>query len=298
MFNFLLNSGGKDSNYSSILINSNNIFIKIDNVCKNKLDKKYLISNCLIIKKKILIINLKKEYNFLYNFKNLTFNFCNLDFYCNKFFKINLIKKIVYKLKIITGHYLRIQKKFFFISIDQKKDQCYFLNFKKKIYSNIGFLNKSLIIYISIKNNFVCKYKKSTTGICFKTNKKIFFCNYYIIENKNILDINYCNLFYNLGKLYKKYFIVKIKLNQVFISKYNYLNKTNIFLLKINFIYSKICKVKFNSQNIFKNAKIIFKKKNQYLLCYKHVYFIEKNQNFLINYNELIINNVIIKKKN
>ncbi|BAF35067.1 putative tRNA(5-methylaminomethyl-2-thiouridylate) methyltransferase [Candidatus Carsonella ruddii PV] len=298
MLNFLLNSGGKDSNYSSILVNNNNIFIKIDNFCENLLDKKYLFLNCIINKKKILIINLKNEYNFFFDFKNSKFIFYNLDFYCNKFIKINLVKQIIFKLNLLTGHYFRIQKNFFFVSIDQKKDQCYFLNFKKKIHSNIGFFNKLIITYITKKKNFVCKCKKSTTGICFKINKNFFFCNYYVFENKNIFETNYCKLFYNLGQLYKKNFIVKIKYNQIIISKYNYLSKTKILILKLNFNYSKICKIKINSQNIFKNAKIIFNKKKCYLICYKFIYFIEKNQNCLIKYNELIISNIIIKKKN
>ncbi|MBY0585462.1 hypothetical protein K5B08_01005, partial [Candidatus Carsonella ruddii] len=147
--------------------------------------------------KKIYSLKLKNEYDkilFIFHRKKLI----NIDLYCNKLVKIYLIKKIYKKKILFTGHYFRKIKNFFIISIDQKKDQIFFLNFKNNIFSLIGYYNKFFINYISKKNNFICKNKKSTTGICFnfKKKKKIYF---FILENKMILNINKNSNYFNLG---------------------------------------------------------------------------------------------------
>ncbi|WMC20499.1 MAG: hypothetical protein PNH44_00205 [Candidatus Carsonella ruddii] len=177
MINFLLNSGGKDSNFFNFLKKFNNIFIKIKN-CFIYFEEKYSFLNCKFLKKKIISINLNNEYYFF--FKKYEINKINIDYYCNKLIKIYLIK-IIFKKKILfTGHYIKKIKKFYISSIDQKKDQLFFLNFKNNIFSINGYFNKKNIIFFSFKNNFFCKKKKNTTGICFKFKNNIFFFFFFL----------------------------------------------------------------------------------------------------------------------
>lgn len=61
MFNYLLNSGGKDSNFISYKKKFLNLFIKIDNDCYNFIDEKFSFINCKIIKKKKYFIKFKKR---------------------------------------------------------------------------------------------------------------------------------------------------------------------------------------------------------------------------------------------
>ncbi|WP_433927782.1 hypothetical protein [Candidatus Carsonella ruddii] len=290
MLNILLMSGGKDSNFFGFLYNFYNIFIKIYN-CNNYIDEKYSIFNCKNLKKKLFLLNLKKEYEKIlyiyFNKKNI-----NIDFYCNKLIKIYLIKKIFHKKILFTAHYLKKIKNFFFSSIDQKKDQNFFLNFKNNIYSLIGYYNKFYINFISKKNNFICKNKKSTTGICFKfkNKRKKFFL---ILENNMILNIFSSLNHFNLGKKIFFYFIINIKKSIIYITKKIFYFKIIeiIFFTLIKNIYFKT-----KSQSIKFIGKIIFFKKKTIIIFYKKQKFIEKN--ILIFYNDLIIFNSKIKKKN
>ncbi|XKS59589.1 hypothetical protein AB8Q20_01095 [Candidatus Carsonella ruddii] len=216
-----------------------------------------------------------------------------MDFYCNKLIKIYLIKKIFRIRKIFSGHYFRNINNIFCVSIDQKKDQSYFLNFKNNIFSNIGFLNKNIIKYISIKNNFICKNKKNTTGICFNFKKKYFFY-YFIIENNMILNIIKTSIFLNLGKIINLYPIIKIKNNIIYISKYKKLHFFNLLEIE-NFHFNFKIFLKTRSAMMKKIGKIIFNKKKTYILLYKKQKFIDF-KNVLIFYNDLIISNLKIKK--
>ncbi|AGS06530.1 tRNA (5-methylaminomethyl-2-thiouridylate)-methyltransferase [Candidatus Carsonella ruddii] len=287
----LLNSGGKDSNYFSFKHNFLNIFIMIKS-CKNFIDFFYSIFNCKNNVKKLIFIDLNKEY---YKLINIFFKIkkINIDFYCNKLIKIYLIKKIFRIRKIFSGHYFRNINNIFCVSIDQKKDQSYFLNFKNNIFSNIGFLNKNIIKYISIKNNFICKNKKNTTGICFNFKKKYFFY-YFIIENNMILNIIKTSIFLNLGKIINLYPIIKIKNNIIYISKYKKLYFFNLLEIE-NFHFNFKIFLKTRSAMMKKIGKIIFNKKKTYILLYKKQKFIDF-KNVLIFYNDLIISNLKIKK--
>ncbi|AFP83703.1 putative tRNA(5-methylaminomethyl-2- thiouridylate) methyltransferase [Candidatus Carsonella ruddii CS isolate Thao2000] len=293
--NILLFSGGIDSNFSSIIKNNNCLFIKINNNCENYIDEKYSFINSKILKKKNFSINLKQEYNFFVKNINLYKNNINIDYYCNKFLKIYILKKIFKIKKIFSGHYIRKIKKFYFISLDKKKDQSYFLNFNIIINSFLGFFYKKLIFYLSIKNNFICYKKKSTKGLCFKIffyKKKFFIIN----DNNKIIDFKY-NYKLNIGKKYIKNYIIKKYKNQIFLSNYFCLKKTNIIIVKknINFFFFKI---KIKSQGIFFYVKKIIFNKKIFLLFYKNKFFLENNQNVLAIYNDLIIFNFKIKKKN
>ncbi|AFP84082.1 putative tRNA(5-methylaminomethyl-2- thiouridylate) methyltransferase [Candidatus Carsonella ruddii HT isolate Thao2000] len=287
MINILLNSGGKDSNFFNSFFYCFNLFIKINN-CYLNFEQKYCFFNNKYLKKKIFLMTLNYEYCFIFN-KYITYN---IDFYCNKLIKIYLVKILFNKKILFTGHYFRKKKNFFFLSIDQKKDQNFFLNYKNNIFSINGYFNKNKIYFYSIKNNFFCAKKKSTTGICFK--KNINFLYYYIFfENKMLLNILFLKKI-NLGKNLFNYKIIKIKKKIIVISCY----KLKFLIVEINIkinisnIYYKI-----NSQNIKNIGKIIKFKKKFFLLFYKKKIFLEK-KNILLFYNDLIINNIKIKKKN
>lgn len=290
MYNILLISGGKDSNFCCYNFNHYNLFIKINN-CNNYIDKKYSILNIKNLNKKLFSINLKLEYKKILNyfiFKNI-----NIDFYCNKLIKIYLIKKIYKKKIIFTGHYFKKIKKFFISSNDQKKDQIFFLNFKNNIYSFIGYYNKFYINFLNFKNNFLCKIKKSTTGICFKfKNKKKLFI--FILENKMIFNVLKTKNYLNLGKKIIFFKIIKIKKNNIYIIK----NKNLFFkIIKINFLCNNInIFLKTKSQSIKIIGKLIKFKNKKFVVFYKKKKYLEKN--ILLFYNDLAIFNSKIIKKN
>ncbi|AFP83893.1 tRNA (5-methylaminomethyl-2-thiouridylate)-methyltransferase [Candidatus Carsonella ruddii] len=287
MINILLNSGGKDSNFFNFNLFCYNLFIKINN-CYSYFEQKYSFLNSKYIKKKIFYIFLNKEYYYIIN--NYKKN--NIDFYCNKLIKIYLIKIILNKKLLFTGHYFKKIKNYFFSSIDQKKDQTYFLNYKNNIFSINGYFNKKKILFFSIKNNFFCSKKKNTTGVCFK--KKInFFLYIFFIENKILFNIIKIKKNLNLGKKFFNFKIIYIKKKIIIISKYK-VKYSIIIIKKINL---KNIFFKLNSQSLKKNGKIINFKGKTFLIFYKKNFFIEKN-NILIFYNDLIINNFKIKKKN
>ncbi|XZR52631.1 MAG: hypothetical protein ACM3Q7_00205 [Candidatus Carsonella ruddii] len=289
MINFLLNSGGKDSNFFNFLKKFNNIFIKI-NHCFIYFEEKYSFLNCKFLKKKILSISLNKEYYFL--FKKYEISKINIDYYCNKLIKIYLLKTIFKKKILFTGHYIKKINFFFISSIDQKKDQLFFLNFKNNIFSINGYFNKINIEFFSFKNNFFCKKKKNTTGICFKLKKNIniFF---FFLENKMIFNIMFKQEMLNIGKKINNFKIVKMNKKIVIISKYIF----KYFLIEINYINKKTVFFKLNSQGIKKIGKIINFKNKTFIIFYKKKFFLEK-KNILIFYNDLVINNFKIKKKN
>ncbi|XOD39024.1 MAG: hypothetical protein ACAF48_00205 [Candidatus Carsonella ruddii] len=290
MYQIFLISGGKDSNFMCSFLKYYNLFIKINN-CNNYIDKKYSILNLKNFKKKLFLINLNFEYKKilnLYIFKNI-----NIDFYCNKLIKIYLIKKIYKKKIIFSGHYFKKIKKFFFSSIDQKKDQIFFLNFNNNMYSFLGYYNKLYIKFISFKNNFFCKNKKSTTGICFNfiNKKKIYFL---ILENNMILNIINTINYFNLGKKIHIFKIIKIKNNNIYIIK-----KKNLFfkIIEINFLSNiKNMYFKIKSQNIKFLGKFINYKNKKFFIFYKKKKNLQKN--ILLMYNDLAIFNSKIIKKN
>ncbi|MGK2912686.1 MAG: hypothetical protein ACSLEI_00185 [Candidatus Carsonella ruddii] len=289
MYKILLSSSGKDSTFFLFFYNFINIFIYINN-CKNYIDKKYIFLIGEYFKKNIILINLTKEYIFYFNnnFKNI-----NIDYYCNKFIKIYLLKLFFLKKIILIGHYFLKIRNFFVSSIDYKKDQIFFLNFNNNFLSILGYYNKIYINFICFKNNFICKKKKSTTGICFNIIKKK---NINFIINNNNMFINLLNNnnYYNLGKIIFSKKIVKIKKNIIIISNNVFFHKYKYLLIKF-YLFNKNIKIKINSQALKKYIKTINIKNNTIIIFYKNQKFVEKN--ILILYNELaIFNSKIIKK--
>ncbi|MFI4883732.1 MAG: hypothetical protein ACH6QQ_00780 [Candidatus Carsonella ruddii] len=289
MYKLLLSSSGKDSTFYLFFNNFINVFIYINN-CKNYIDKKYIFLIGKNFKKKIISINLTKEYIFYFNnnFSNI-----NIDYYCNKFIKIYLLKVFFLKRIILTGHYFLKIRKIVLISIDCKKDQVFFLNFNNNFLSILGYYNKIYINFICYKNNFICKKKKSTTGICFNiiSKKNIV----YIINNNNMfINLLNNNKYYNIGKKIFNKKIIKTKNNIIIISNNVFFYK-NKFLLINFYLFNKNFKIKTNSQSFKKHVKITKIKKNTIIVLYKYQKFIEKN--VLLLYNELaIFNSKIIKK--
>lgn len=291
MYKLLLFSGGKDSTFCCFLFNLLNIFININN-CKNYIDKNYAYFICKNFKKIIFLLNLKKEYNkIIFNYLNKNIN---IDYYCNKFIKIYLIKKIYNKKFFITGHYFIKIKKLFFSSIDQKKEQIFFFNLKNNFFSLLGYYNKLYITFICKKNNFICKKKKNTSGICFsiKTKKKIF---YIVFINKMILTIIFNNNFFNLGKKIFLNKIIRILNNIILINKNSIFYFYKTILLNFNNKIKNI-KIKLNSQKIKTIARLFKLNNKKIIIFYKKQRFIEKN--ILIFYNDLAIFNSKIIKKN
>ncbi|MGK2931016.1 MAG: hypothetical protein ACSLEG_00180 [Candidatus Carsonella ruddii] len=289
MYKILLSSSGKDSTIFLFLYNFINIFIYINN-CKNYIDKKYIFLIGKYLKKNIFLINLTKEYIFYFNnnFKNI-----NIDYYCNKFIKICLLKIFFLKKIILTGHYFLKIRYYFMSSIDYKKDQIFFLNFNNNFLSIIGYYNKIYVNFICYKNNFICKKKKSTTGICFNIIKKKNI-NFVINNNNMFIYIYNNNNYYNLGKKIFNKKIIKIKKNIIVISNNVFFYKYKCLL--INFcLLNKNIKIKINSQSLKKYIKVVNTKNKKIIILYKNQKFIEKN--ILLLYNELaIFNSKIIKK--
>ncbi|MFI4870099.1 MAG: hypothetical protein ACH6QM_00505 [Candidatus Carsonella ruddii] len=289
MYKVLLSSSGVDSTFFLFLNNFISIFININN-CKNYIDKKYIFLIGKYFNKSIILVNLTKEYIFYFynNFKNI-----NIDYYCNKFIKIHLLKIFLLKKIILTGHYFLKIRYFFICSIDFKKDQIFFLNFNNNFLSILGYYNKIYINFICYKNNFICKNKQSTKGICFNIIKQK---NINFIINNNNMFINLLNNnnYYNLGKKIFNKKIIKIKKNIIIISDNNFFFKNKYLLINF-FIFNKNIKIKINSQSLKKNVKIIKIKNKTVIILYKYQKFIENN--ILLLYNELaIFNSKIIKK--
>ncbi|MFI4883898.1 MAG: hypothetical protein ACH6QK_00755 [Candidatus Carsonella ruddii] len=289
MYKILLSSSGKDSTICLFLNNYINIFIDINN-CKNYIDKKFIFLIGKYFKKNIILLNLNKEYIFYFNnnFKNI-----NFDYYCNKFIKIYLLKIFFLKKILLTGHYFVKIRFFFFSSIDYKKDQIFFLNFNNNFLSILGYYNKIYINFICYKNNFICKKKKSTKGICFNIikQKKI---NFIINNNNMFISLLNNNNYYNLGKKILNKKIIKIKNNIIIISNNTFLYKNKYLLINF-YLFNKNIKIKINSQSLKKNIKIIKIKNKIIIILYKYQKFVEKN--ILLLYNELaIFNSKIIKK--
>ncbi|MGK2916018.1 MAG: hypothetical protein ACSLEH_00170 [Candidatus Carsonella ruddii] len=289
MYKILLSSSGKDSTFYLFFNNYINIFININN-CKNYIDKKYIYIIGKYFKKNVILINLSKEYIFYFinNFKNI-----NIDYYCNKFIKIYLLKIFFLKKIILTGHYFLKIRNFRCSAIDFKKDQIFFLNFNNNFLSILGYYNKIYINFICYKNNFICKKKHSTKGICFNINKQK---NINLIVNNNNMFINFLNNnnYYNLGKKIFNKKIIKIKKNIIILSNNVFFYKNKYLLINFYF-FNKNIKIKINSQSLKKHIKIIKIKNKTIIIFYKYQKFIEKN--ILLLYNELaVFNSKIIKK--
>lgn len=124
----------------------------------------------------------------------------NPDIMCNKYIKFDMFKKEADKLGadyIATGHYARIKDGKLLRSIDQNKDQTYFLSQVSKeqlqnVLFPVGDYIKEDIRKIAKEQNLVVADKKDSTGICFigERNFKQFLTNYLPNIPGDIVDID------------------------------------------------------------------------------------------------------------
>ena len=124
----------------------------------------------------------------------------NPDVMCNKYIKFDMFKKEAIKLGadyIATGHYARIIDGNLCRSVDENKDQTYFLALvKKEEFTNvlfpIGEMEKPKVREIASEYKLVTATKKDSTGICFigERNFKNFLKNYLPNKEGNIVNID------------------------------------------------------------------------------------------------------------
>ncbi|ALP70076.1 tRNA-specific 2-thiouridylase MnmA [Candidatus Nasuia deltocephalinicola] len=287
-------SGGIDSLFSILILK----------ILKYKLYGFYMLNWIILKKEKIIniITNISKILNIkiiIFNFKKIYFKkiflkflknynkgyFINIDSFCNKIIKFNILIKIIKKLKnvckVCTGHYSKLKniKKIKVIknSNDKNKNQLYFLNFlnKKKLKSIIfvlGKIKKNSIIEIFLKNfKYIFKIK-SSKGICFFENLNInYFLQNYLY--KNIKFNKFFKKLYlkkNLNILKNKIVIIKISINLKLKKNYYYMNyKINhckyFFTCFIRKIIKNVYFVNFykNIKKIMKGQEIVLFYKNQ-----------------------------------
>ncbi|QND78611.1 tRNA-specific 2-thiouridylase MnmA [Candidatus Nasuia deltocephalinicola] len=261
-------SGGIDSLFSVLILK----------ILKYKLYGFYMLNWIILKKEKIIniIINISKILNIkiiILNFKNLYFRkiflkflknynkgyFINIDSFCNKVIKFNILIKIIKNFKniskICTGHYSKLKniKKIKIIknSNDKNKNQLYFISFlNKKILKNIifilGRIKKISIIEIFLRN-FKNIFKiKSSKGICFFENPNInyFLYNYLYKKVKFNKVLKNLNLKKKLNIFKNK--IIKISINIKLKKNYYYMN------YKINHCkYFSVCFIKKINKNIY-----------------------------------------------
>ena len=124
----------------------------------------------------------------------------NPDIMCNKYIKFDDFIEEAKKLGadyIATGHYARIKDGYLLRSIDENKDQTYFLSqLTKEQLSNvlfpIGDMVKSDVRSIAEKYDLITARKKDSTGICFigERNFKKFLENYLPNKPGDVIDID------------------------------------------------------------------------------------------------------------
>lgn len=212
-------SGGVDSSVSAFLLKKQGyevegLFMKNweeddnENYCHAAKDLKDAEIVCDQLKIKLHKVNFSSEY-WDNVFKKCLSDYKlgitpNPDILCNKEIKFKLFLKFAMQNLnanfIATGHYVQkknINKKYFLLkSVDQNKDQSYFLytlnqkSISKSLFP-IGMLKKLQVRAIAAQEKLVTAYKKDSTGICFigKRNFNHFLSKYLRAEPGDILDI-------------------------------------------------------------------------------------------------------------
>lgn len=112
----------------------------------------------------------------------------NPDVMCNKYIKFDMFAKEACKLGadfIATGHYARTKDGRLFKSLDDNKDQTYFLSQVsreqlKNVLFPLGEITKDEVRKIAEENELITAKKKDSTGICFigERNFSQFLTNY------------------------------------------------------------------------------------------------------------------------
>ena len=173
----------------------------------------------------LIQLNFAKEYKekvFEYFLTNLEDGKTpNPDIFCNKFIKFEAFYDYAIKNnfdQIATGHYCQIEERetlnLLKKSLDQSKDQTYFLNnINKEVLNNclfpIGDMEKNQVREIAKDKGLITHDKKDSTGICFIGERPFpeFLSNYLPIkkgdifdENQNLIGEHNGVYFYTLGQ--------------------------------------------------------------------------------------------------
>lgn len=142
----------------------------------------------------------------------------NPDIMCNKYIKFDMFAQEAKKLGadfIATGHYARTKDGRLFKSVDENKDQTYFLSQVSKeqlknVLFPIGELTKEEVRKIALENDLVTAKKKDSTGICFigERNFSKFLTNYLPnipgdiinIETNEVIGKHIGLMYYTIGQ--------------------------------------------------------------------------------------------------
>jgi tRNA-uridine 2-sulfurtransferase len=186
-------SGGVDSSVSALLLKNLGyeviaLFMKnweeLSGDCSASYDYADVVRVCEKIKIPYYTINFVKEYwdnVFSHFLKELSLGFTpNPDVLCNREIKFKLFLNKAMELGgdyLATGHYAQNTNNSLLKSVDQEKDQTYFLHtlnqtILKKVIFPIGHLKKSSVRSLAKQYGLPTATKKDSTGICFIGKKK------------------------------------------------------------------------------------------------------------------------------
>ncbi|HEY5235035.1 MAG TPA: tRNA 2-thiouridine(34) synthase MnmA [Rhabdochlamydiaceae bacterium] len=186
-------SGGVDSSVSALLLKQQGyevigLFMRNwedkDGTCTASQDYDDVVRVCNAIDIPYYTINFAQEYMdtvFSHFIRELKLGYTpNPDILCNREIKFKVFFQKAMELGadcLATGHYAQTQDGQLLRSVDQEKDQTYFLyTLKKEILEKvlfpIGHLKKDQVRQIAKEHNLSTAEKKDSTGICFIGERK------------------------------------------------------------------------------------------------------------------------------
>ena len=305
-----------------------------NNICPQEDDYNDALLVCQKLNIKLYRIDFVKEYwdyVFTYFLDELKLGRTpNPDIMCNKYIKFDLFIREAKRLGadyIATGHYARIKDGVLLKSVDNNKDQTYFLSqLSKKQLENvlfpIGDLLKSEVRNIAKEYNLITAKKKDSTGICFigERNFKEFLKNYLPAKSGDVINIEtgevvgtHQGLMYytigqrkglNIGGNSDKMFVVgkNLEKNILYISfgeDNDYLKSDSCIINNINFISDKRptkCHAKFRYRQPDINVKLEYLDNNEILVHYNNVKAVTPGQACVLYLGDECLGGGIIKK--
>ncbi|HMO78609.1 MAG TPA: tRNA 2-thiouridine(34) synthase MnmA [Candidatus Paceibacterota bacterium] len=293
-------SGGVDSSVSAYLLkkqgyNVVGVFIKVWYpefvACNWRAEMRDAMKVCARLKIPFLLCDLEKEYKLgvfdymIEEYKNGRTP--NPDVMCNKEIKFKSFLNFAIQNNadfIATGHYAQNYKnsdeKFYLKkSIDQQKDQTYFLwnlnqDILKRVLFPIGHLNKKDVRKIAGKANLFTADKKDSQGLCFigHVDMKNFLKNYIEINPGNVVDKkgnvigkHEGAIFYTIGERHnfdifhkkttdKPFYVIDKDISKnilIVAEEKNDASKERILITNLNFINKPLSKLK-NIEAVFR----------------------------------------------
>lgn len=186
-------SGGVDSSVSALLLKQQGyevigLFMKNwedkDGSCTSSQDYDDVIRVCNTIGIPYYTINFVQEYwdtVFSHFLRELKLGYTpNPDILCNREIKFKVFFQKAMELGadyLATGHYAQTEDGLLLRSVDQEKDQTYFLytlqkETLQKVLFPIGHLKKNEVREIALRHGLATAQKKDSTGICFIGERK------------------------------------------------------------------------------------------------------------------------------